>query len=134
MRSPETSRTDARLLAHLAQRLLVGLEAELRDEAQRAHEPQRILARSSAARPCAARRASRSSAAVERVDELAVGEPPRDRVDGEVAPAQVVLDRRVRVDDDLEVVAPGPGRALAPRRRELDPGRRERAQLGRSRG
>ena len=72
-------------------------------------------------------------AAVERVDERAVGEPPGDRVDGEVAPREVVLDRRVRVDHDLEVVAPGPGRALAPRRRELDPGRRERPQLGRAR-
>ena len=54
-------------------------------------------------------------------------------VDGEVAPLEVILDRRVRVDHDLEVVPPGPGRALAARRRELDPRRRQRPQLGRAR-
>ena len=34
---------------------------------------------------------------------------------------EVLLDGRGRVDDDLEVVPSGPGRDLAPRRRELDP-------------
>ena len=76
---------------------------------------------------------SRSSRAAERIDELAVGEAPRHRVDREVAPAEVVLDARLRVDDDLEVVAARAGRALAPRRRELDSGRRER-RSARSRG
>ena len=43
MRSPETSATEPALLAHLGERRGVGLEVELRDEAQPAHEPQRIL-------------------------------------------------------------------------------------------
>src|SRR5262249_61182221 len=60
--------------------------------------------------------------AAERVDDLAVLEVSSHRVDREVAPVEVVLDARRRVDDDLEVVAARPGRALAPRRRELDPG------------
>ena len=67
--------------------------------------------------------------AAERVDERAVGQPDGDRVHREVAAGEVVLDARVRIDDDLEVVTPGPGRTLAARRRELDPGRRERPHL-----
>ena len=69
-----------------------------------------------------------SSAAV-RVDERAVGEPAGHRVDREVAAREILLHRRRRVDDDLEVVPPRPGRDLAARRCELDPGRNERAQL-----
>src|SRR5215216_1656980 len=67
--------------------------------------------------------------AAERVDERAVGEPARDRVDGEIAPREVVHDGRVAVGDDLEVVPPGTRRPLAARRRELDPARREPADL-----
>ena len=44
---------------------------------------------------------------------VAVAEPPRDRVDGEVAARAGRPRPRVGVDDDLEVVAAGPGRALA---------------------
>src|SRR5262249_44806380 len=46
---------------------------------------------------------------------------------GEVAAREVLVHRRVRVYDDLEVVPSGPGRALQPWRRELDPGTREPA-------
>ena len=66
------------LLVHLAQRLLVGLEAELRDEPQRPHEPQRIL-REAPLRDRAQHPPLDVSAAVERVDERAVGQPPGDR-------------------------------------------------------
>ena len=62
----------------------------------------------------------------ERIDERPVAEMTRDRVDGEVAPREVVLDARLGVDDDLEVVPPRAGGLLPPRRGELDPGRRER--------
>src|SRR5215203_4606505 len=72
---------------------------------------------------------SQVAPALERIDERAVGEPPRHRVDGEVAAPEVVLNRCVTVGHDLEVVPAGPGRALAARRRELDPGRRQAPHL-----
>ncbi len=112
------------LVVHLLQRRRVRLEVELRDEAQRAHEPQRILGE--------ARRRHRPQDALleillpaERIDELARREPARHRVDGEVATAHVVLDRERRVGDDLEVVAAGAGAHLLARRRELDARRSE---------
>ena len=115
-----------RPLAHLAERVLVRLEAELRDEAQAADDPQRVVAE--------ARRARRAedaplevAAAVERVEHLAGLDAAGDRVDGEVAPAHVLGERDRRVGHDLEVVAPRPGRLLHARRRELDPRRRQHA-------
>ena len=56
-------------------------------------------------------------------------EAPRHRVDGEVSPRHVVLDRERRVGDDLEVVAARSRAALGTRRRELDPGGCEPTQL-----
>ena len=67
-------------------------------------------------------------AAAERVDDLPRLEPACDRVDREVAPLHVLLERDLTVGDDLEVVPSWPGRALDARRRELDPGRLERAR------
>ena len=67
--------------------------------------------------------------AAEGVEQLAGLEPSRHRVDREVAPAHVVLERDRRVGDDLEILMRRPGRALGARRRELDPLRREAPQL-----
>ena len=126
MRSPETSSTRRRLVAHLLQRRLVRLEAELRDEAQRAHEPQRILREARAGgRPQDAR--ARDPPAPQGIDELAGREPARHRVDREVAAPHVFRDRQRGVGDDLEVVPPGPGAHLLARRSELDPGGRQAA-------
>ncbi len=92
----------------------------MRDEAKPAHDPQRVLGE--------ALRRNRAQDAVleigpsaERIEHGAVQEPPSDRVDGEIAPAQIVLDARFGIDDDLEVVASWARRALTPRRRKLDP-------------
>jgi len=116
-----------RLRAHLGERRLVGNETELGDEAEPAHEPEGVLGEASRAE-----RAQDSTleiaAAAEGIDELAVGEAPRERVDGEVPPGEIILDAPRRVDDDLEVVAGRAGRTLAPHRCELDTGRSERAQ------
>ena len=60
---------------------------------------------------------------MERVEDLPRRKPLRHRVHGEVAAGHVVLDRDIRIGDDLEVVAPGTGAALRARRRELDPRR-----------
>jgi hypothetical protein len=57
------------------------------------------------------------------------GSSAKLRVHGEVAAGHVVLDRDVRVGDDLEVVAAGTGAALGARRRELDPCRCQGAYL-----
>ena len=68
-----------RLLPHLREQLLVGLEAELRDEAERADEPQRILAEALRRDRAQAARLEVGPAA-ERVDELArrrAGAPSR---------------------------------------------------------
>ena len=75
---------------------------------------------------CSSRR-SRSREPAEGVDQLAGREASRHRVDREVAPRHVVLDRDGRIGDDLEVAVAGPDAALRPRRRQLDPGGRERA-------
>ena len=66
--------------------------------------------------------------------QLAGLEPPRHRVDREVAPRHVVRDRDRRVGDDREVAVARPGAALVARRRQLDSRRRERADRSRSRG
>ena len=62
--------------------------------------------------------------AVERIDEVTRLEPSRHRVDGEVTPCHVVLDRDRRVGHDLEVAVAGPNAPLPSWRRELDPCRR----------
>ena len=116
-----------RPLAHLAQRVLVRLDVELRDEAKAADDPERVV--TEARRPGRAEDAALEvGAAAERVENLARLEPARDRVDREVAPLHVLLERDLAVRDDLEVVPAGAGRALDPRRRELDPGRLQRAR------
>ena len=95
------------VLAHLLQRGVVGLETELRDEAQPAHDPKRVLGE-------AVRRDRAQDAAPEvplpvvRIDERPVGEAAGHRVDREVATREIVLHRRLGVDDDREVVTPGP--------------------------
>src|SRR4029079_11433363 len=63
----------------------------------------------------------------ERVDELTRLEPSRDRVDGEVPAAHVVLDRGRPVGDDLEVVVTRPRAPLDPRRGQLDARRNDAA-------
>src|SRR5262249_37434342 len=65
----------------------------------------------------------------ERIDDLPRREPSCDRVHREVAAPHVVLDRERRVGHDLEVVPPRAGADLLARRRELDAGRRELADL-----
>ena len=97
-----------RPLAHLAQRVLVGIDIELRDEAQPAHDPQWVVPK--------ARRAGRTEdpaleigPAAERIEHLTGLEPARDRIDREVAPLHVLLERDARVRDDLEVVPAGAG-------------------------
>ncbi len=108
-----------RFVDHLAQRLVVRREVELRDEAQAADDSQWIL--------CERTRRNGSKhavveilLAVEGIDELVVGKPARDRIHRKVAPGEVVLDRCRGIHDDLEVVAPRTGAPLAARRRELD--------------
>jgi hypothetical protein len=116
-----------RPLAHLPQRVPVRVDAELGDEAEAADDPERVVAE--------ARRARRAEdaalevlAAVQRVEDLARREAAGDRVDREVAPLHVLLERDAGVGGDHEVVAAGAGRALDPRRRELDSRRLERAR------
>jgi hypothetical protein len=69
------------------------------------------------------------SMAPERVQELSGLQPLGDRVDREVAPRHVLLERDPGVGDDLEVVAARTGRPLDARRRELEPGGLQRAYL-----
>src|SRR5205807_10022693 len=57
-----------------------------------------------------------------RIDDRPVREPARDRVHREVTPSQIVFDGCRGIDDDLEILAAGPGRHLATCRCELDPG------------
>ena len=109
-------------LAHLAQGVLVRLETELRDEAESPHQPEGILGEAPRAHG-PEHAVLQILGAVERVDDLTRRKPLRHRVHGEVAAGHVVLDRDVRVGDDLEVVAAGTGAALRARRRELDPRR-----------
>jgi hypothetical protein len=115
-----------RPLAHLSQRVLVGIDIELRDEAKPAHDPEWVVPE--------ARRAGRPEdsaleigPAAEWVEHLTCLEPLRDRIDREVTPLHVLLERDARVGDDLEVVSAGAGGALDPRRRELDAPRLEGA-------
>ena len=114
-----------RPLAHLAQRVLVGVDVELRDEAEAADDAERVVAE--------ARRPGRAQnpllevgAAAERVEDLSRLEAARDRVDREVAPRHVLLEGDLAVGDDLEVVPARAGRAFDARRRELDSGGLER--------
>ncbi len=109
-----------RLRPHLLKCLLVGIEVELRYEAQPAHEPQRVL-REAVRRHRPQDAALEILATVVRVDNRPVGEVTRHRVDREVAAVEVILDGGRRVDDDLEVVPAWTCRHLAARRRELDP-------------
>ena len=118
-----------RLLAHLRERVLVGLEVELRDEPQAAHDSQGVLGEA-AGRDGSQDPGAQIFPAPVGIDERPVREAPRHRIDGEVAAREIFLDRRGRVDDDLEIVPPGAGRALAARRRELDARTRELPQLG----
>ena len=121
--------TDARgVLVHLPQRVRVGLEPELRDEAEAADEAQRILLEARRAHGSQHARTEVPLAA-ERVDERSVGEPARHRVHREVAASEILLDGDGRVGDDLEVVAAGARRALDPRRRELDARGRQAPRL-----
>jgi hypothetical protein len=115
-----------RFLAHLDEQLLVGLEPELGDEAQRADDSQRVLAEA-LGRDRAQTVGLEVRASPEGVDELAGVQPARHRVDGEIAAAHVVLDRELRVGDDLEVVPARAGGDLLARRRELDPRARQAA-------
>ena len=119
-----------RPLAHLGERRLVGVEVQLR---RRSAVPRTIRSGSSREAPrsrsCAARRAS--------------GLPARragrasSPVSSRFASALIVKSRRSmswlerdrRVGDDLEIVVAGARRALDARRRELDPGRGERAHV-----
>src|SRR5262249_41626874 len=113
-----------RLVPHLFEQCLVRLEAELRDEPERADKPQRVFPEALRRnRPEAARLEVRLAA--ERIEELALDDAPRHRVDGEIAPPHVVLERQRRVGDDVEVVPPRAGRLLSARWRELDPGARQ---------
>ena len=128
MRSPETSATAGGALAHLLERRGVGVEVELGDEAEAADEPERILGEA----PCGVtvrRTPARRSA---RPPNGSTSSPsamsPRDRVDVKSRRPRSSSTLAVGIDDDLEVVPAGPRRALPPRRRELDPGRRERAR------
>ena len=128
IRSAETSATEPASSRIWRTVSSSGIEVELRDEPQPAHEPQRILGEA-ARRDGAEHAPLEIGAAAERIDEPPVAEVAGHRVDGEVAAREIVLDARLRVDDDLEVVPARPGGLLPPRRRELDPGRRELANL-----
>ena len=117
-----------RLLAHLPKRLLVGAQAELRDEPETANEPQRILGEAGR-RDGPQRPRLEIVAAMVGIDERPVGEPACHGVHGEVPAGEIVLDGRRGIDDDLEVVPPRPGRHLTARRRQLDAGAHELSHL-----
>ena len=127
MRSPETSCDRARLLVHLAQRLVVGRRGRA---ARRSAARARAAAgppRSCAARRCGAARRSRSP----RPSNGSTSSPSASRR----AIALIVKSRRARSSSTVAAGSttiskswrPGPGRSLAPRRRELDAGGSERA-------
>ena len=131
IRSPETSATGARLLAHLRERRSSGSrpswETKRRPRTSRSGSSAKLVGETVRRTP-----ALEIGAAAVGVDELAVGESRRAiALTVKSRRREVVLDARGRVDDDLEVVPSGAGRLLAARRRELDPGRRERARLAR---
>jgi hypothetical protein len=106
-------------LAHLAERVLVRVEVELGDEAEPAHDPERVVAEARGRRR-AKDPALEVGPPAERVEQLAGLEPPGHRVHREVAALHVLGERDRGVGDDLEVVPAGPGRALDARRRELE--------------
>ena len=112
--------------------VVVRVEVELRDEAQPAHEAQRILGEAVRARSCGARRRSRSSRPPNGSTSSPSASRARHRVDREVAPREVLLDESPRRRRSRSRAGPARSSARA-RRRELDPGRRERAEP-RSRG
>ena len=123
-------------LPHLGERGVVGLEVELRDEAQAADDPQRVVAEARRRRR-AEHLAAEVALAVERVEQLPGLEPLRDRVDREVAALHVLLERDGRVGDDLEVVAararssarPAAARTRSPPgERDARPGRGQQAR------
>ena len=122
IRSPDDVDESRRPFPHLPLRLGIEVEAELRDEAETAHDSQRIVLEAQRARrpqdP-----ALEVAAPAERIDQLARRQAARDRVHREVAPGHVLAQRDRGVGGDLEVVAARPRRALDARRRELDPGR-----------
>src|SRR5205823_14392440 len=90
---------------------------------QPAHDPQRVFGEAPGA-DGAQQSVLEVALPTVRVDELAGVEPARDRVDGEVAPRHVVLDRKAGLGEAPEIVAAWTGAAFGARRRELDPGRR----------
>ena len=101
-------------------------EAELRDEPQPAEDAQRVLAE--ALRPDRVQLAALEvREAAERVDELARLEPPRHRVDREVAPRHVVR-RSTRSGRRRSRSRDAPARRSAPLRGGVSsmPGRHER--------
>ena len=117
-----------RLLAHLPQRLVVRLEVELRDEAQPADEPQRILGE--AVRRHGAQHAASRGRPAPPNGSTSSPSPRRRAIAFTVKSrrAQVVLDRRRRRRRrSRSRAARARSTALAARRRELDPGRREPA-------
>ena len=115
---------DVRL--HLGPRLGCEAEAELRHEAQRSDDAQRIV--------CEARRADGAKLATleigdapEWVEQVTAVEPDRHRVDREVASRHVLFELDRGVADDREVPMTRSGRTLCARRRQLDPGGSESA-------
>src|SRR6185503_11425830 len=100
-----------RPLAHLAERVLVGVDIELGDEAKPADDPQRVVPKARGAGG-AQNPALEIGSAAEWIEHLTGLEPARDGIDREVAALHVLRERDTGVGDDLEVVAAGAGRAL----------------------
>ncbi len=67
--------------------------------------------------------------AAEGIEQRSVGEAERERIDGEVAPRHVLLDRDPGVTDDVEIAVARAGRALAPRRCDVDAAWSQRPNL-----
>ena len=105
IRSPERCASSGAPARDRGQRRRLDLEAERRREPDRAEHPQRVLleARARDRRPPAGVAPRRGRATAERVDERRRSSrlgAPGDRVDGEVAPRQVGLERRRRTRPD----------------------------------
>src|SRR5436190_2203216 len=112
-------------VVHLAQRLGFEVEVELRDEAQGTNEAKWVILE--ARRPDGAQQSPFEIVnAAKRVDEAAVREPTRHRVDREVATGHVLLELDRGVADDREVAVPRTSRPLRAWRCEVDAGRHER--------
>jgi hypothetical protein len=90
---PRDESNARRLVLHLAQRLVVRRKIELGDETQPTYEPQRVF-REGALGHGAQNPVVQILLPAERIDELRIGEAPRDRVHGEVASREIVLHRR----------------------------------------